>query len=218
MKTITTILTFGFLIITACIIYIIKSGVSIRTAPIIKPSIISQNFENVPQGLFLRLFPDIQQAHYIIWGVSQNSNEVQKTLAIMKERYEHELKTPVQFIYNSINLSKEDIEKCKKPCWIYLPEDAANELKPNIWIQQNIRSLGREYFTLTWIPFNRNPEIPDYCLKEKRLDLECLKVISIKEVKQKMPENQKRYFFVRKYMDRDYFLFIENPPFQQQAN
>lgn len=210
MKTITTILTFGLIIITACIAYIIKTGISIRTAPIIKPSVISRNFENVPQGLFLRLFPDFQQAHYVIWGISQNSPEVQKTLAIIKDRYESEFKAPVQFIYDGLAAKSEEIEKCKKPCWIYLPENAANELKPNAWIEKNIKALGREYFTLSWIPFSKKGEVPGYCLKEKRLDLECLKAVSIQEVERKMSDSKARYFFVRKYMDRDYFVFIEN--------
>lgn len=210
MKIIGTILTIGFIVITTCIVYILKTGISVRTEPIIKPSIISPNFENVPQGLFLRLFPDIQQAHYVLWGVSQNSPEVQKTFAIMKKHYEKEFKIPVHFIYDGSASNAEEIEKCPKPCWIYLPENAAHALKPNSWIQKNIKPLGREYFTLTWVSFSRDTMAPDYCLKEKKLDFECLKSVSIQEVERKMTDPKKRYFFARKYMDRDYFLFVEN--------
>jgi hypothetical protein len=209
MKTITGILSLGFLIIIACLVYLLKSGVSIRTAPIIKPSPVSQDFVNVPQGIFLRLFPDIQQSHYILWSVSQNSAEVQKTLSVMKERAEHDLGLPVNFIYDGPKATAAEVKACARPCWILFPEDQANELKPNAWIDANIKPLGREYFTLSWSGFRRDVVVPDSCVKEKRLDLECLKVLSIHEVSRKMKERDQRYFFMRKYLDRDYFLFVE---------
>ncbi|MGZ3772325.1 MAG: hypothetical protein ACXVCY_00530 [Pseudobdellovibrionaceae bacterium] len=209
MKIIVSILTVSFIFITVCIAYLVKSGISIRTAPIIKPSIISNDFENVPQGLFVRLFPDLQQADYILWGISQNSVEVQKTLTALKNQYEKEFKTPVRFIFDGLKASAQDIEKCSKPCWIYLPEDSAHELKPNTWIQKNIKPSNRNYFTISWVSFTRTIETPEYCLKEKRLDLECLKAISVQEFARKKMSPRDKYFFVKKYLDTDYFLFVE---------
>lgn len=211
MKTIVTILSIGLFLISLGIVYIYKSGVSIRTAPIIRPSIVSEDFHNVPQGLFVRLFPDLQQTHYILWGVSQNSNEVQVTLSMMKELYKREFKTPVSFIYDGLNSSREEVQNCLKPCWILFPENHVNELSPNTWIQTHLLPLNRNYFSLTWIPFERPTQVPEYCVKEKRLDLDCLKVVSIQEVSRKMKDSGKRYFFLRKYLDRDYFLFVESP-------
>lgn len=209
MKIIISLLSLGFVIIIACLVYLLNSGVSIRTAPIIKPSIVSQDFINVPQGLFLRLFPDIQQSHYILWSVSQNSAEVQKTLSVMRERTEKELHAPVQFIYDGANATAQEVQACARPCWILFAEDQAHELQPNSWIESHVKPLGRPYFTLSWIPFQREVKVPEGCVKEKRLDLECLKVISVQEVRRKMKDDSVRYFFMRKYMDRDYFLFVE---------
>ncbi|KYG63852.1 hypothetical protein AZI86_13620 [Bdellovibrio bacteriovorus] len=211
MKTIISLLSLGFVIIIVCLVYLLRSGVSIRTAPIIKPSIVSPDFTNVPQGLFLRLFPDIQQSHYILWSVSQNSAEVQQTLSIMKERAEKELRQPVQFIYNGPKATLEEVKACARPCWILFPEDQANELKSNDWINTRLKPLDRPYFTISWIAFHRDITVPEPCIKEKRLDLECLKVVSIQEVRRKMKEESARYFFMRKYMDSDYFLFLEDP-------
>lgn len=207
MKIISWILGLGFLIITACILYVIKSGVSIRTAPMIKPAAVSADFTNVPQSLFLRLFPDLQQSHYILWGVSQNSSEVQKTLSILKDRYELEFKKPVHFIYDGLAATLSDVEKCPHPCWILFPEEQAHELNANSWQQKNLHPLQRTYFTLTWISYERNLQVQEHCVAEQRLDLECLKQVSVNEVRRKMPEP--RSFFMRKYMDRDYFLLVE---------
>lgn len=215
MKTITTVLTIGFAIITASIIYLIKSGISIRTAPIIKPSIISDDFKNVPNGLFTRLFPDIQQAHYILWGIPKNSTEVQKTLDTLKQRCEKEFKASVNIIDDGLTASAIELEKCQKPCWVYLPEEKAHALAPNLFIEEKIKPSKKTYFSISWVPFSREVTVPDSCIREKRLDYECLKVISINEVLRKMPEPKARYFFVRKYLDNDFFLFIENPKIEK---
>lgn len=211
MKTLIALLSLGFLIIIACLVYLLNSGVSIRTAPIIKPSVISQDFVNVPHGVFLRLFPDIQQSHYILWGVSQNSAEVQKMLSVIKERAEKELGVPVQFIYDGLRATPEEVKNCARPCWILFAQDQVHELHRNEWIENTLRPLNRPYFTLSWVDYQRDVMVPELCVREKRLDLECLKMVSIKEVRRKMKEPQSRYFFMRKYLDRDYFLFVEAP-------
>lgn len=210
MKTIFSLLGLGFVIVMACMIYLLRSGVSIRTAPIIKPSPVGEDFSNVGQGSFLRLFPDLQKSHYIVWGVSQNSGEVQMTLAIMRERTLAELKTPVNMIYEGLKATRADLEKCARPCWILMPEEGAHELARNNWIEDNLKPLNEEYATITWINFDRHVEVPKACIEEKRLDIECLKLVSVNEVARKMKEDNGRNFFMRKYMDRDYFLFVEN--------
>lgn len=209
MKTIIAILTVCFALITALIIYITRAGVSIRTAPIIKPSAVSQDFHNVPLGIFLRLFPDFQQADYVLFGFPQDSLEAQTTLKLLKDRYEKEFKTEVKLLIGTEPTTLAMIQQCTKPCWILLPEAEANELSANTWIQSNIHPTNRPYFTLTWIPFQRNVTVSEACEKEKRLDLSCLKTVSVKEVERKMKDSNARYFFMRKYLDRDYFLFIE---------
>lgn len=210
MKTIIAILTVCFTLITALIIYITRAGVSIRTAPIIKPSAVSKDFHNVPLGIFLRLFPEFQQADYVLFGFPQNSSEARTTLHLLKERYEKEFKIEVKILVGTETKSLALVQNCLKPCWIILPEAEANELSLNAWIQTNIHPTKRSYFTLTWIPFQRQITVSELCKKEKRLDLECLKAVSIKEVERKMKDINARYFFMRKYLDRDYFLFIEN--------
>ncbi|MGZ3769053.1 MAG: hypothetical protein ACXVCP_00125 [Bdellovibrio sp.] len=217
MKIINTVLVISLALITAALIYIIKAGVSIRTAPIIKPSPVGLNLENIPKGVFLRLFPDFQQAYYTIWGLPKGNPEPKKVLDTLKAFYEKDFKTKVHILEsenitdNSSASAAETLKNCPQPCWIVQSEKNANELIQNSWIEKNIKVQGKEYFTLTWINFSRNPDVPDHCLKEKRLDLECLKVISIVEVQKNMRDPKERYFFVRKYMDRDYFLFVENP-------
>lgn len=211
MKAIFSILAICFVLITATIVFIIRSGVSIRTAPIIKPSIISPDFNNVFQGISLRLFPDFQQAEFVLWGIPESSLEAQNTLSQLQKKVEAEMGTSISILRNGLTATQQDIQNCARPCWVLLPEDSAHELTANMWVNENLRPSGSTYFTITWVQFNRTSTVPEYCTKEKRLDLECLKKVSIQEVSRKIKAPDRRYFFMRKYLDRDYFLFIEEP-------
>lgn len=209
MKIIGSILVFCCLVITACIIYLLKAGVSLHPAPYIKPSAISDDFHNVPKGIFIRLFPDLQKSHYLLWGVTLSTPEEQKTFDLVKDRYEQEFKTTVNLISNPFEVDPEVVKGCAKPCWIIFPEEQAHELAPNAWVQKNITPLEREYISITWIDFIRGQPVPENCLVMKFLDFNCIKTVAVNAVARKMKVKDQRYFFMQKYQDHDFFLFVE---------
>ncbi len=211
MKKIVALLGLAFLIISACLIYLVKSGVGLRSAPIIRPSILLEDGQNMSLGVVARLAPDFQTADYLLLGFLPETADSQKFLEMLKSEYEMLYKKSVQILPNAIEAKPEDIQACIAPCWLLLPNTMANELSNNEWIQKLIRPLNRNYFSITWIPFSTGGEVTDACVQQKRLTLDCLKMLSVHEAKRKMKETEKRYFFMRKYLDRDYFLFVENP-------
>lgn len=211
MKIISSLIATAFLVICVCMFLIFKNGVSIRTAPIIKPSPVGADLSNISQGIFLRLFPDLQQSRYVIWNISQNSEEVQKTLSLLKSRIENEMHLKITYIFDGSKATAQEIESCTQPCWIFFQEDAVNELSKNDWLESKIAPQTGGYFIISWVPFVRNLEVSQTCIEEKRLDLECLKHVSVHEVKKYMKDSTQRYFFMRKYLDHDYFLFVEKP-------
>jgi hypothetical protein len=206
MKKIFILLGVACLIIAGVMIYLVKTGVSLRTAPYIRPSLISADFLNVPESVFTRLFPDLQNAHYIVWGLPATI-ESQIFLEAFTRRYEAEFKTKVNVLAND----SEDILNCQKPCWIFKNQDQAHQLAPNPWIDKNLKPIQKIFITLTWMDFYRHPVVPPHCTAEKRLDFECLPLVAIKDVERKFRERDKRYFFMRKYQDQDFFLFLEKP-------
>ncbi len=209
MKIIGSILVFCCVVISICIFFIVRSGVSLHPAPYIKPSVISADSHNIAKGIFVRLFPDLQKSHYVLWGISMKSAEEQKAFEGVKDRYEDESKMTVTVISNPEVVSTETVRDCPQPCWIILPEDKAHELAPNVWIQQNIAPLSAEYITITWVDFERSPMVPDNCEHMKYLDFTCIKAVAVNAVERKMKEKDQRYFFMQKYQDRDHFLFVE---------
>lgn len=215
MKKIAILLGFGLLFITACLIYLVKNGIALRTSPQIKPSIISADFHNVPQGVFLRTFPDLQNAHFLLWGVSYDSPEVQKTILGMKEIFEKEIGKSVQLLFVGPDLTAEFVKNCERPCWVIVGPQEAHELVENPFLEKYIRPVieprGESYLSITWIDFDKVEAVSTECDAQKFLHLDCLKTVSLREVQKKIKQPDQRYFFMRKYLDHDYFLFVQKP-------
>lgn len=211
MKKLTVLLAIGFALITACIIYLIKSGVSVRSSPLIRPSIASKELGNIAPALVLRLYTQFQNSDFIILGFPQDSKEAEKLLSELTQEFEKAFNRKVHTLPDAANLSREEISQCQKPCWLLLPPDQANQLGQNQFIDSHIDLLGQAYFNLTWIYFSRDTEVPEPCVEEKRLSFGCLAAVSVHEARRKIEKTDARYFFLRRYLDKDFFLFIENP-------
>ncbi len=207
MKKIVLILSIAFLLISACMIYLVKVGVSLRSAPIIDVSVISPDLHNIADGVVFRLSPEFQSAHYVIWGFLPQSEDSQKVLELLKAEYEKIFHTPVHLLEDAETASPEEIRSCAKPCWLLLPNKKANELTLNDFIDLKVRPLGLDYFNITWVPFSKVEDVPPYCIEEKRLTLGCLKALAIQEAAKKMKHGH-QYFFMKKYNDKDFFLFF----------
>lgn len=207
MKVISAILGLAFVIIAVCMFILIQRGVSLRTAPIIKHSILAEDEMNIATGVVLRLFPDFQQSDFVIWNLDQNSALVQKNLGIIKNRLEKELKKPISIIYDGLAASAEELKECVSPCWIYFKPDSVHKFDKNPFLT-DIQKLSPHFITISWNEFERDMTFTDECLHEQRLSLECIKEASVNEVRRKLKEPG-RYFFMRKYLDQDYFLFVE---------
>ncbi|MFS4459233.1 hypothetical protein [Bdellovibrio sp. HCB2-146] len=209
MKKIGFLLGGAFVIITVCMLYLVRKGISLRTAPLIKPTEISTDRHNIAEHLVLRLFPELQSNDIILWGILPENAESQALVQMAASDYERMFKTPVHFISNAESATLQDFQNCKKPCWILLAKDKANELTPNEFIDKNIQPLNRPYITLTLVNFTGAEEVTDACENQHRLHLDCLVPLSVRDAKKKMKDPNKLYFFLRKYNDRDYFLFTQ---------
>lgn len=175
--------------------------------PLIKPTPIDANFANVAQSMVLRLFPELQNTHYVIWGILPFTEESQKTFDLMKIDYKKVFHADVQVLEGD-KVSSDDIKACAKPCWILLPIEKAHELEPNLFIDENIKKNSDSYINISWINFEREQNVSDECVHEHRLSYSCIKPVSVKEVERKM-KSPHRYFFLRKYNEKDLFLFVQ---------
>lgn len=209
MKIVNGLIILSLVIISICLIYLTYSGISLRTAPLIQPSVISADRGNIAPSVIKRLFQELQNSHYVLWGVLPETEESQGIMDLAAADFKNKSHQSVQFIHNAENASEEHLLACAKPCWLLVSRTKSNQLGTNNFIEKKLSSLQRTFLTLTVIPFHRDQAVAAVCDSQKRLDLDCLIAVSIREVHRKMKDSQQRYFFLRKYNENDYFLFIQ---------
>ncbi|WP_413576669.1 hypothetical protein ACLVWU_01365 [Bdellovibrio sp. HCB290] len=209
MKKIFLIMGLVSVIIAVCMIYLVRKGVSLRSEPLIRPTVISADQRNIANHTVMRLFPDFQTSHYVLWGVLPESNDTQLLMAHFLEEYYKQFKSPAHVIQDGTKASAEEIAQCPKPCWIKLPHDLANTLKTNEFIDSKILPTEKPYITLTVMAFNGDETVSDFCNQEQRLTLDCVAPVAVREIHRKMKDPTQLYFFLRKYNERDLFLFIQ---------
>ncbi len=212
MKKLIALLTFCSVVISGVLIYLVLNGISLRSAPIIKPSIMTSDQKNVAEAVILRLFPDLQGAEYVVIGLRAELTESQQLLNLLKSEYEKQFGREISILPDAAAVTQLEFQSCRTPCWILTTQDKSNELTENPLLSQWLPAGSqRPYFNLTLIPFSSDAVVTDFCIEEKRLTLDCLIPLSIHEAKRKMKDPLQRYFFVRKYNERDYFLFTQEP-------
>lgn len=208
MKKLIWIISLGFLLISAAMIYLLKTGISLHMATLIKPSVAEADLKNVAQAVVFRMYPEFQSAHYVLWGTLPVAEDEERLFAAIKAEYERIFHLNVQLITEASSASAEDLRGCGKPCWIFTTKENANELTKNEFIEGKLRPLAAPYFNITLIPFVLGVKAPSHCLNEKRLTYECLTTLAM-EASERKVKTKERYFFLKKYNDRDFFLFVQ---------
>lgn len=207
MKTILSIIAASFVVIAACMLYLVKTGVVMRSAPYIKPTTIQQDIEIVAEQSILRLFPDLQNAKFVLWGLDLNKEDQQRFLAKAQQEYERRFPHKVKLL-NSAESTSEQVKDCATPCWILMPQEGAHQLEGNGFIEQNIKPLTEQYISISWIDFQNPKEVPAECIDQKYLNLFCMKWVGLNEAQRRFKDQGQRYFFMRKYLDHDYFVYV----------
>ena len=207
MKKVYYVLGSALLIISICMIVLVFKGVSLRTEPIIKPSPVDASYKNITSGILHRLFPQFQKADYVVWGINPiKLSEEQTLLSLLQNESQNQSGTQPQVLEWSPQTSDEVIGSCRKPCWIKVDKESASRLKNS---EGMVQLHGKNYFSLTFLTFERDMVVPLVCENEKRLDFSCILSVSVREVRKYFKKTDTRYFFLRAYNEVDYFLFIE---------
>lgn len=210
MKKVYYILGMALLIISGCMIYLVIKGVSLRSEPIIKPSPVDVQYQNITYGVFHRLFPIFQQTDFVIWGINKDLGSEEGTIfELLLNEHAVQLGERPKILEISDKTSADEIKNCTKPCWIVVDREKASRLSEHEILKSLTTQLGQKYFSITFLEFDRNLIVPVNCEKEQRLDFLCLLPVSVREVRRYFKNIATRYFFMRSYNEIDYFLFLE---------
>jgi hypothetical protein len=210
MKKVYYILGAALLIITICMILLVFKGVSLRSEPIIKPSPVDAKYENITYGVIRRMFPSFQKTDYVVWGINPSvSSEEETIFELLQNEHLAQFSARPQILRWTKQTSTEEIKKCLKPCWIEIQKESASSLKSNDSLKSIQAVLGSNYFSITFLEFERGMPVPQICETEQRLDFNCILPVAVREVSKYFKKADTRYFFTRAYNEIDYFLFIE---------
>lgn len=209
MKTIFAIIAICFALITACMIYLIKSGTSIRSEGLIRPSVMTGDLRALTRSVLARLTPQFQNLEILVLDLDPSKPMGKSLLDALQSEHQILFRKKVNLILNATQSQTSEIANCDAPCWLVVPLGSAHQLSAGGFVNDRIKPLGRKYVTLSWIEFDRNLEVPPRCNDEKRVSFECIKPLSVHEAKRKMRDPNRNYFFMRKYLESDFFLFTE---------
>lgn len=176
--------------------FLLKKGAALRPAGVIAPAEIGSKSELIAESIALRLFPEFQKVKNVIWHLDIREEPFSEIAEMTLQNYQNNQK-PYLF-----DLRKNPEAKCENSCWyiqsLNQPLDSSiadkikNEPSLEIYVQN----------------FERDEEVSAICENEKILEFKCIRPISVREVKKKFKKPMP-YFFMRRYMDSQFYLFIE---------
>lgn len=211
-KKVYIILGTALVIISLCMVYITFKGAGLRTEPIIKPSPIDKDHANITFGVIRRMFPSFQKSDYVIWGADlEKVNEENDIIKLLQTEHFKQLGTYPNPKIVTNETSDEEIKNCTKPCWIIVDKNHASQLNgsQNEILEKVKKQLGPNYFSITIMEFSPEIAVTENCNSEKFISADCVMPISVREAKRYMKDKNTRYFFMRRYNEVDYFLFLQ---------
>lgn len=216
MKTIAGLFAVAVLIVSGTMFYLVKSGVALRTAPLIRPSVIHPEQQNVARSLVARLYPELRTSEFVYWGLPEADSAWNQLRTQVEEHAEKMLgQKPaildLRKVSDSLEAQASAIRSCPTPCWVILDEAEAHFLSEESRAFRLDLLVQRPSITLTLLKLDRTLEIPDACVAEKRVSRACIASVVTRDSARKFKEPAERYFLLRRYNDRDHFLFVERP-------
>jgi hypothetical protein len=204
MKWVLSLLGVVSVLIVATLLFLLREGVTIRPQPLIKPTEIKDNFEPVGQHVFLRLFPEFQSKDVVVWRIDLSQNLQEKFFKDVLVSWESQFKKQPQ-IYNKWPTESE-LMNCHDKCWVIL--DSKLDFEPHLLqlVNTNIKWLSVRTTSVN----NLSNQISKECESQKILDENCRLEVSPYLVFKKLQKISQPAFFMHKYMDRDFYLFIYN--------
>jgi hypothetical protein len=196
MKTISIVMGLALLIISGILIFLLKSGVALKPAGVIKPAEIGANPEHIGKSVAVRLFPEFHAVKNTIWYVESDEEPIASLPLVA---YEH-LKLPVK--PNLQDLRRGRLDECPEKCWYIvkigtaLPEELTARLKAEESVEIYVQH------------FKRDEQVPEACEKEKILEPSCVKPVTVREVRRKL-KTQAPYYFMQRYQKHEFYLLLE---------
>jgi hypothetical protein len=203
-KKLIVVLVAAFSLITACMLYLIKEGVSLRLGRVIDPTLMSLGEREIARGIVSRLTPVFQPSKYVVFGIDKEDPQTQALIENLKTEFARDFKVAPKIV----DADSDFLSTCEAHCWVMTSPGESTHLQKSELIEK-LESTGDRYFTISVLRFDRDADLPKHCESEKRISIDCITPLAVRESRRKFKE-EAPYFFVRNYNEQDYFLFLEN--------
>lgn len=188
MKAITIILGIAFLIITGVMINLVRSGGALKPAGLIKPAELGDDPGQVAKQIATRMYPEFHASKNVTWRVQSGSEYLANIPQAVLAHHKTASRPTLQDLRDGGQAT------CLDNCWYIQDLDAPAPAEPTteIFVQH----------------FDRDERVPEACDREKILKVECLRPLSVREVRRKI-KTQAPHYFMQRYLKSEFFLFIE---------
>lgn len=196
MKIVFSLLAAALLMSSGIMFFLVKKGAALRPAGVIAPTEIDTKSELIGKSIALRLFPDFQTAKNVIWYMGIDDELYAKIPESALSHYQTNSKP------SFFDLRLNTQANCTENCWYV---NSLNTPLPEALLLK-IKTEPRVEIYVQY--FERDEEVPELCESEKILELKCIRPVSVREVRKKL-KTPAAYFFMRRYLDSQFYLFIE---------
>lgn len=197
MKVVFSLLAAALIISSGIMFFLVKKGAALRPAGVIQPAEFTDKPDLIGKAIALRLFPEFQPAKIVIWYSDMKDQPHSQIPEVTLSYYQTNDKPEL------IDLRQDPAGECRlESCWYIqslatpLPEALLEKVKTVPSIEIYIQY------------FSRDEKVSEICDSEKVLELNCIGPVSVREVRKKI-KNPGPYFFMRRYLDSQFYLFIE---------
>lgn len=196
MKTITFVLSFAFVVISAVMISLVRSGGALKPAGVIKAAEVGDDPSLIGKQIAVRLYPDFHAAQSVIWRIENGSELFAQIARTAFDNYRGPRKPQL------IDSRHQTEASCSDTCWYII--NLGTDLPESV--QQRVNeSPTAEIFIQT---FHRDEAVPEVCESEKILTVGCMRPISVREVRRKI-KTPAPHYFMQRYQQSQFYLFVE---------
>ncbi len=198
MKKVFILLGAALLVITGILISLLKNRAALRPAKVIRPAEISSDPTLIGRSVANRLFPDFHAAQNVIWYIDTTEDQLTNLAQVALTHYQNPLKPTLH------DLRQDMDSACPENCW-YVHQSGVPLPDP---ISQKMRTEPSVEVFVQY--FDRHAQVPETCDNQKLLEPSCINPVSVREVRRKI-KTPARHFFMQRYLDSRFYLFIEKP-------
>lgn len=196
MKTISIVLGLAFLIISGVMISLVRGGGALKPAGVIKVAEIGTDPTFISKQIAVRLYPDFDAAKVVIWWVAAGAEELAEIPRTVLLNYRSPTKPTLH------DLRSENADNCVENCW-YIQNLGAGLPEA---ILQNTKSTPTAEVFIQY--FDRDEKVSEACEAEKVLTVNCMRPVSVREVRRKI-KTPAPHFFMQRYLKSQFYLYIE---------